>query len=159
MAITRTSLASIEESGWSFSVVRDEYRDIELLADEWLEVERNDAVENMKRAQRLARDEWKKTLGRHAAQPSRANQPPRKVSGALQKGVKLGRRRWKTRDGRNSSKRRGLLLEGRVQNTHPAAGPLEFGAIRRLGFGPRPHWRPTLRRIADELGEILAGVR
>jgi hypothetical protein len=155
----RTSLASIEESGWSFTVVREEYRDIELLADEWLDAERDSAVENMKLAQRLARDEWKKTLGRQAAQPSRANQPPRKISGALQRGVKLGRRRWKTRDGRNTSKRRGLLLEGRVQNTHPAAGPLEFGAIRRLGFGPRPHWRPTLRRIADELGDILAGVR
>ena len=145
--MSRTTIASIEESGWSYRVVRD-FDDVERLGDEWLVAERKAANEKMKLAQRLVRDEVRKTLGRMLSRPSRANEPPRAITQALMKSWKLGSRRWN----RDKS-----MLVGKVQSAHPAAGPLEFGAVRSLGFGPRPYYRITLARIADRLGDLLEG--
>jgi hypothetical protein len=145
--MSRTTIASIEESGWSFRVVRD-FEDVERLSDHWLEAERKSAVEKMKLAQRLIRGEVRKTLGRMLARPSRANEPPRAITKSLLKSWRLGSRRWN----RDKS-----MLTGKVESPHPAAGALEFGAVKSLGFGPRPYYRITLARIADQLGDLLEG--
>lgn len=175
MATIRESRQSLRESGFTLTVVNG-HDDIAGISEWWLEVERQSAEENMARAQKYSVAAWKRTLGRQYPVrtregntgrvidpavrrlrversaggdrwPAPPGAPPGKVSGALQRSLKVGRRSW--------DKMR-TVLSGRVFSTHPSAGGHEFGSPQQK-IPSRPHWRPTLLREGENIGAIMAG--
>jgi hypothetical protein len=149
-----TSAADAGKSGWRFSVVR-QGGDVNALAKDLQREFRAGADKRMQAAQKLIRDEVKKTLGSVLGRPSRAGEPPAKVSGDLQRSVKIGKRYWN---------KEGTILRGEIRITHPAAARHEFGSRggkdkrgRPLNTPARPYYRPTLARIADQITRVLLG--
>lgn len=145
----RTTIDDIMVSGYSFRVTAPR-ESIEGLAEELLAEIRATAMQNMQRAQDVVVAEVRRTLGREAARPARPNQPPRQITGELDRSWKRGRRSWRKRK---------TELRGAVESKHPAAAALEFGAFKSMGIRPHPYYRPALARVADEVGEIMVGLR
>lgn len=121
--------------------------DIAGLGENLLDALRDEAWENIQIGQALVADEWRRTLGRVAAEPAQPGEPPRKVGGDLQASVKPGRKGW--------ANRAKTIMRGAIESKHPAAGALEYGAPR-LGIQPHPHYRPTIARIRTDLEGVLA---
>lgn len=120
--------------------------DVTGLGEDVLDALRDEAWENIQIGQALVADEWRRTLGRVAAQPAAPGEPPRKVSGDLQKSVQTGRKGW--------ANKAQTVMRGAIEARHPGAGALEYGAPR-LGIEPHPHYRPTIARIERELEGVL----
>lgn len=144
----RTTIQDVQASGYIFRVTAPD--DVRGLAEELLDEVRATAMQNMQRAQDRVVAEVKRTLGRSADRPARPGEPPRQVSGDLAVSWKRGRRSWRQKK---------TVLRGAVESKHPAAGALEFGALRTMGIRPHPYYRPALAKIADEVGELMAGTR
>lgn len=145
----RTAIQDIHESGYIFRVSAPR-ESIVGLAEELLNEIRAEAMGNMQRAQDVVVAEVKNTLSREAAKPARPNEPPRQISGDLARSWKRGRRSWRKKK---------TELRGSIESKHPAAAPLEFGAFRSMGIRPHPYYRPSLAKVADEVGEIMVGLR
>jgi hypothetical protein len=142
MSVYRTTIQDVMESGYRFRVT-EQRETVEGLADDLLDEARAGAEQRMSDGQDLLLRELRTTLGYPGGgEPSRTNEPPRYQSGDLHDSWKKSKPRWI---------KKGLILRGSLYSRHPAAGPLEFGALRALGIAPRPYYRPTLARIATWL--------
>lgn len=170
MALRLESSATLRESGWSLTMLRDP-TEMEGFTEEILDVWRMEAERDMPRAQnhivaaikrKLSRvypvivqalsiftsasgTERRRKTTKHQPAPSGA--APGKITGELADSWRTKKPTW--------SKNK-TVYTGRYFSKHPAAGALEFGSPKQ-GIPSHPYQRPTVAREADKLDEILGG--
>lgn len=170
--------SGMHKSGWALVVGAENPNDVAEFIDSELETIRREAPAKMHRAVNhmviaikktlarqyplvsgfIRRTSWGTTKsGRERRQPSPPGSPPGRITGDLMRSWTKGRLSWSM--GR-------MVLTGRYESKHPAAGRLERGDLGRDawlepgqkgGIRPRPYVRPTLLREAERLSQLLDG--
>jgi hypothetical protein len=173
MAIRLESTATLRESGWSLTMLRDP-TEMEGFTEEILDVWRADAERVMPRAQDHIVGAIKRMLSKVypviaqagsmfssasgterrrkniKRQPAPSGAPP----GHITEGPEGLRDSWKTKKPTWSKNK--TVYTGRYFSRHPAAGALEFGSPKQ-GIASHPYQRIALQREGPRLDEILSG--